>query len=329
MRSDYRELARHREDSIPDTQILLGDIGATNARFALLANDTVGSVETFDVAKFAQFADAVTAFLGNRPPGEIERAMIAVAGPVERNRCVLTNCSWVVDAAEIDQTFGFAARIVNDFEAVAYSLPSLASADLVQVGGAEAGLAAPMAVLGPGTGLGVACLIPELGKGFVIPSEGGHATLAGANDREDEIIKRLRNRFGHVSAERLVSGNGLENIYQAIIEIEELFLEPKSAAEITKRALNGDCRLAFEALGTFCAFLGSFAGNVALTFGARGGVYIAGGISPRIVAFLSQSEFRNRFEGKGRLQTYLETVPAYVIIHPAATFLGLRALLGH
>lgn len=317
------------EDSIRGARILLGDIGATNARFAVLANCTIGSVETFDVARFAQFADAVTAFLGDRRRGEIERAMIAVAGPVQADRCVLTNCSWVVDANELNETFGFAARIVNDFEAVAYSLPSLASADLVQVGSGTAEPAAPMAVLGPGSGLGVACLVPELGKCFVIPSEGGHATLAGATDREDEIIKRLRKRFGHVSAERLVSGNGLENIYQSIIEIDRLSLEPKSAADITQRALNGDCRQACEALETFCAFLGSFAGNVALTFGARGGIYIAGGISPRIVGFLSQSQFRNRFEGKGRLQPYLETVPVYVIMHPAAAFLGLKALLGH
>jgi glucokinase len=282
------------EDSTP---VLLGDIGATNARFALLANEKLGSVERCDVAKFAQFSDAVAAFLGDHcPQAEIEKAMFAVAGPVQGGRCRLTNCSWLVDAGQFKEAFNFRARIVNDFEAVAYSLPSLTSTDLVQLGGERAEPAAPMAVVGPGSGLGVACLAPALGKCFVIPSEGGHATLAGANDREDEIIKRLRKRFGHVSAERLVSGNGLENIHQAIIEIDGVSVEPKNAADVTNCALSGDCRIAAEALGTFCAFLGSFAGNVALTFGARGGVYIAGGISPRIVGFLSQSEFRNRFE---------------------------------
>jgi glucokinase len=184
-----------------------------------------------------------------------------------------------------------------------------------------------MAVLGPGTGLGVACLVPSTGKNFVLSSEGGHSTLAAANDREDEIIKRMRNRFEHVSAERLVSGAGLENIYQAIVEIDRSDLRPRSAADITKRALDGNCRIAGEALRTFCAFLGSFAGNVALTFGARGGVYIAGGISTRIVGFLNRSEFRNRFEAKGRLQPYLKAVPSFVIVHPAAAFLGLKSLL--
>jgi glucokinase len=317
-------------DPIPDRQVLLGDIGATNARFAILADGVLGTVKSFDVAKLTQFTDAVAAFWKDHcPHHEIDKAVFAVAGPIQKDRCVLTNCSWVVDAKELHNTFGLSARIVNDFEAVAYSLPSLGSADLVQVGGGSVELAAPMLVLGPGTGLGVACLVPGKAKCFVISSEAGHATLAGATDREDEIIKRLRNRFGHVSAERLVSGNGLENIYRAILELDRLDLGPRSAVEITKCALDGDCRVAYEALTTFCAFLGSFAGNVALTFGARGGVYIAGGISPRIIDFLVQSEFRKRFEAKGRLQSYLEAVPSYVIVHPAATFLGLKALLSH
>jgi glucokinase len=307
---------------------LLGDIGATNARFALLASGTVGAVKSFDVAKFTRFDGAVAAFLQDHgQQSQLDRALFAVAGPVEGNRCVLTNRSWVVDAREFHETFGLEARIINDFEAVAYSLPSLAAADVARIGGGSAEVAAPMAVLGPGTGLGVACLVPGTGNRLVIPSEGGHATLAGANDREDDIIKHLRNRFGHVSAERLVSGDGLENIHRAIVELDGIALEPRSAADITKCALDDDCPVARHALATFCAFLGSFAGNVALTFGARGGVYIAGGISPRIVGFLNQSEFRDRFEAKGRLRPYLEAVPTYVIVHPAAAFLGLRSLL--
>jgi glucokinase len=307
---------------------LLGDIGATNARFALLASGAVGPVTSFDVTRFARFADAVATLLKNNCQQiEISKAVLAVAGPVEDDRCVLTNRSWVVDARELYETFRLEARIINDFEAVAYSLPSLAPPDLVGIGGGKAEPGAPMAVLGPGSGLGTACLVPGAGKQIVISSEGGHATLAGANDREDEIIKHLRSRFGHVSAERVVSGDGLENIYQAIVVLDGLALAPRSAADVTKSALAGDCPVAHEALATFCAFLGSFAGNVALTFGARGGVYIAGGISPRIVDFLIRSEFRSRFEAKGRLRSYLEAVPSSVIVHPAAAFLGLKSLL--
>ena len=316
------------EESISAEQVLLGDIGATNARFALLANGVVGPVRSFDVTRFARFADAVATFLKDHYQQiEISKAVLAVAGPVEDDRCVLTNRSWVVDARELYETFRLEARIINDFEAVAYSLPSLAPPDLVGIGGGKAEPGAPMAVLGPGSGLGAACLVPEAEKHIVISSEGGHTTLAGANDREDEIIKQLRSRFGHVSAERVVSGDGLENIYQAIVALDGLALAPRSAADITKSALGGDCPVAHEALATFCAFLGSFAGNIALTFGARGGVYIAGGVSPRIVDFLGRSEFRNRFEAKGRLRPYLEAIPSYVIVHPAAAFLGLKSLL--
>ena len=307
--------------------VLLADIGATNARFALLANGALGPVKSFDVASFARFADAAAIFLKDHCRQiEITNAVLAVAGSVEGERCVLTNCSWVIDAQELYETFRLEARIINDFEAVAFSLPSLMSGDLAGMGGGKAERGAPMAVLGPGSGLGVACLVPGLGKPVVIPSEGGHATLAGTCDREDEIIKQLRMRFGHVSAERMISGDGLENIYQAICALDGLTLAPRSAADITKCAVSGDCQVAHEALAKFCAFLGSFAGNVALTFGARGGVYVAGGISPRIVDFMARSEFRNRFEAKGRLRPHLETIPTYAIVHPAAAFLGLKSL---
>ena len=139
-------------------------------------------------------------------------------------------------------------------------------------------------------------------------------------------MHHLRKRFGHVSAERVISGSGLENIYQAIVALEGLEIPPRNAAEITKNALSGECQLARRSLHAFCAFLGSFAGNVALTFGARGGVYIAGGISPRILDFLLQSEFRKRFEAKGRFQSYLQAIPSYVITHPGAAFVGLKSL---
>jgi len=174
--------------------------------------------------------------------------------------------------------------------------------------------------------LGVACLIPRSEKPVVISSEGGHATLAATCEREDRIIGQLRQRFGHVSAERAVSGMGLENIYQAIAALDGVDIPSRSAAEITKSALRSESQVAREALHVFCAFLGSFAGNVALTFGARGGVYVAGGISPRILDFLVRSQFRNRFEAKGRFQSYLETLPSYVITHPAAAFVGLKSL---
>ena len=241
----------------------------------------------------------------------------------------MTNCGWQIDVHTLRKTFGLEAHIVNDFEAVALSLPSLTSADVVKVGDGDAARTCPLAVLGPGSGLGVACLIADRMTPIAVTSEGGHATLAGTSDREDAIIRRLREQFGHVSAERAISGPGLECIYQAVADLEGMATEPQSAAAITRKALSGECRNAVEALDTFCAFLGIFAGNVALTFAARGGVYIAGGIAPRIVDFLKESSFRNRFESKGRFRNYLKAVPTHVIVHPAATFIGLASLLEH
>jgi glucokinase len=183
-----------------------------------------------------------------------------------------------------------------------------------------------MAVLGPGTGLGVTCLIRRTDKPVVIASEGGHATLAATCDREDQIIQYLRQRFGHASAERAVSGPGLENICLAIGALDHVETTLQNATQITQSALRGECRIAVEALNVFCAFLGSFAGNVALTFDARGGVYIAGGISPRIVNFTRRSQFRARFEAKGRFREYLKAIPVNVITHPAAAFVGLTSI---
>jgi glucokinase len=312
-------------------QTLLGDIGATNARFSLLANGALGPVTELEVARFARFPDAVADFLNNHGDrAQVSRALLAVAGPVEGDRAKLTNCPWIIDGDELRTTFGLAkVRVVNDFAATAYSLPSLTATDLRAIGGGQAVSGAPMAVLGPGTGLGVACLVPAANAPAVIAGEGGHATLSAASEREAAVIDHLRRQFGHVSAERVISGSGLENLYRAIAALDHSEATARDAAEITQSALAGRCRTAVAALDMFCAFLGAFAGNVALTFGARGGVFIAGGISPRIVAFMERSQFRRRFEDKGRLRGYLEAIPSHVIVHPAAAFMGLKALDGH
>jgi glucokinase len=309
-----------------EKRVLLGDIGATNARFALASKDVLGQVRSFEVAHYPQFKDAVAVFL-EEVSSPVTCAMIAIAGPVVEQRAKLTNQAWTIDADELKRSFGIQARVINDFRAVALSLPLLESKDLVSIGAGKIEEGAPKAVLGPGTGLGVACLAKNSTDPVVISSEGGHATLAGTCDREDKIIHYLRSKFGHASAERAISGSGLENLYQAIAAVDGLTVTNQGAAEITKHALAGTCEVAHEALHTFCAFLGSFAGSLALTFGAKGGVYIAGGISPRILNFLAGSEFRSRFESKGRFRSYLQTIPSYVIVHPAAAFLGLQSLL--
>jgi glucokinase len=308
--------------------VLLGDIGATNARFALLSNDVLGPVRNFTVADFPEFGDVIRAFLdgaGGSTPAQA--AVLAVAGPVNDGRCVLTNCAWTIDRHELGRTFGFVqTHLCNDFEAVALSLPHLTASDVLRVREGEAVRGAPMAVLGPGTGLGVAGLIPSQLAPVVVTSEGGHTTMAGCSPREDAIIDYLRRQFGHVSAERVVSGFGLENLYRAIVAVDGAEAPKRNAPEIIMAGLDGSCRVSRMALELFCAMLGTIAGNVALTFAARGGVYIAGGIAPRIKDFLARSEFRARFESKGRFRTYLQSIPTSVIMHPAASFIGLRSV---
>ena len=311
-----------------DEHVLLGDIGATNARLALFSDGVLGAIKYFSVAEFPRFSNVVGAFFdGDGQALAVQRAAIAVAGPVKEGRCVFTNCQWTIDAREVCSEFGLSeVRLCNDFEAVALSLPHLTAADLCRIGGGEAVGGAPMAVLGPGTGLGVACLVPGPHGSIAIATEGGHATMAATSRREDAVIDYLRQQFGHVSAERVVSGTGLENLYRAVLALDGGDAPERTAAEITAAALSGECRMAQEALELFCAMLGTVAGNVALTFGARGGVFIAGGIAPRITEFLAHSEFRERFESKGRFRPYLEAIPSGVITHPAATFIGLSKM---
>jgi glucokinase len=312
----------------PDEQILLADIGATNARFALLRKGQgIGPVRTLAVSDHPQFTDAVAAFLdGHRPP--IGGAMLAVAGPVEGERCALTNCAWTVDAAELRRVLGVSAvRVVNDFEATALSLPALQASHLAVLGGGRPVAGAPMVVLGPGTGLGLACHVPRDRSPLVIATEGGHATLPASSAREDAVIEWLRRRFGHVSAERALSGPGLENLYRALAALDGAGVPERNAVAITRAGLAGTCPVSRAALDMFCAMLGTFAGNAALSFGARGGVFIAGGIAPRIVAHLARSEFRARFEAKGRFRAYMETIPSRVIVHPDYAFIGLTSLV--
>jgi glucokinase len=309
-------------------RVLLGDIGATNARLALLGNGVLGPVSNFTVADFPHIADVIRTFFVERCQSvSAHEALLAVAGPVNAGRCILTNSSWAIDPHELRREFGFAQiALCNDFEAAALSLPHLTATDLFRVGDGEALYGAPMAVLGPGTGLGVACLVLGPDAPVVLASEGGHITMSGTSPREDAIIDFLRGQFGHVSAERMVSGFGLENLYRAVVALDGLQAPERSAPEITEAGLRGGCPISAMVLELFCGMLGTIAGNVALMFGARGGVFIAGGIAPRMTDFIARSEFRSRFENKGRLRGYLQSIPTSIIVHPAATFVGLRAV---
>ena len=308
--------------------LLLADIGGTNARFAMAEQGRPGPVVHLSIADFATPHDAIGAALEQlapvRPP---RRAALAVAGPVAEGQADLTNGAWHFDGALLGQEFDLeSVRLINDFSAVAHALPHLTPEDLVSLGGGLGDPTAAWAVIGAGTGLGVSGLLIVEGRQVALAGEGGHASLAAADSEEAALFEHLRQRFEHISAERLRSGGGLVLLYEAIAERESQRPEGLTPAEVTARALAGSDPHCRAALSRFCALLGGVAGNLALTLGARGGVYLAGGIAPRIVDFLQRSDFRRRFEAKGRCRSYLEPIPSLVIIHPNPALVGLIAL---
>jgi len=307
--------------------LLIADIGGTNGRFALLDEEGgIGPMHRVRLDDFAGVSEATAAFLDAQPPGRRtpRGAVLAAAGPVSNNRVRLTNRGWVVDGAEIARALGIGAvRVVNDFAAVSWSLPCLTRADLHPLGGGAAEPGEPMAVLGPGTGLGVGAFLPP---DRALVTEGGHASLAAGCPREAAVIGWLRARYGHVSAERVLSGMGLPNLHAALAAIDGVPSPKRDAASITAAGLSGGCALCREALCMFCALLGAVAGDLALLYGARGGVFVAGGIAPRFPQFIAESEFRARFEAKGRFGEWLRPVPAFVVMRPDAALLGLAAM---
>jgi glucokinase len=309
-------------------KILLGDIGGTTARFAVLTGCVLGPVDHLAVSEHRSLVEAIRSYLashGERDP--MDAALLAVAGPVEEGRSTLVNSPWVIDAAELRAGCGIrSVHLINDFEAVAYALPHLRPSDIRPIAGGKPLVAESMAALGPGTGLGMAGVVRRGDRVIVIPTEGGHTSLPGETPREDAVIAHLRDRFGHASAERALSGPGLENLHAAIAAIDGVIVPDRTAAEITQQALDRSCPVCVAAVDMFCAMLGTVAGNLALMFRARGGVYIAGGIAPRIVDALAASEFPARFMAKGRFRSYLEQIPVAVIVNPDPAFLGLKAL---
>ena len=263
--------------------VLLGDIGGTNARFAILNRGTIGPIEYISVAGCSGVIEAIRKYLGGRADNiSVKQAVLGLAGAVENNRCEMTNSGWIVDVPMLQDAFDFqAVRLFNDFEALAWSLPHLHASDLFPLGGGPPLSRAPALLIGPGTGFGTACLLTRNSLPVVVASEAGHSTLPGTSRREDDVIELLRTRFGHVSIERAVSGPGLVNLYEALAAIDGSPVPKRDGTSITQAALNDSCSFSRSAFDMFCAMLGTVAGNLALTFCARGGVYIAGGIVPR------------------------------------------------
>jgi glucokinase len=322
-------LARHASPR------LLADIGGTNARFALeLGPGRVNHIEVLACAAYPTLGDAMRAYLALpdvSAAGTVSHAAIAIANPVMGDLVRMTNHHWEFSIEALRRECGFDTFVVvNDFEALAMALPWLADGDKVQVGGGNAVAGAPIGLLGAGTGLGVSGLIPSAdGKSWTaLRSEGGHVTFAPANETEVAILQYAWREFEHVSAERFLSGAGVELIYRALAQLRGAAEPTLGAPEISRRALAGECALCEEVVEAFCGMLGTVAGNLAVTLGAQGGVYIGGGIVPRLGERFERSCFRRRFEQKGRFAAYLGAVPTYVITAEYPAFLGVSAILG-
>lgn len=313
-----------------DRTVLIADIGGTNARFALLGEEArPRGLATLATRDYGSATEAVRAYLRVHAGGlNPQEAAIAAAGPVIDGRVHMTNAPWSIDAEDLRSGLGIErVALLNDFEALAWSLPALSEEQLVPVGGGAGLSSAPSAVIGPGTGFGVAALVTAGTVETVLVTEGGHATMPCATKREEAIVDMVRADHGHVSIERLLSGDGLVSLYNAIVRLDLLKAPPRSSAEIVSHALAGDCAPSLHTLEAFCALLGGVAGNIALTLGARGGLYIGGGIVPRFCPFLAMSAFRDRFEAKGRMRPYLAAIPTAVIVEKQPTFLGLARWL--
>jgi glucokinase len=307
--------------------MLVGDVGGTHARFATVdvSRAAPWRLENREdsAIHFPTFEQALRQYLDRSGLGQVPAAAtIAVAGPISAGKVRFTNRDWVVSEEALRGAGCRAALLINDFVALAFAVDSLQSSELRTIGPELTGMAEqPITILGAGTGFGVSCLARYRNRIVPVATEGGHIGFAPTDEQECAVLQNLLRRFGRVSVERVLSGPGLENLYQALEQIAGRTPAPLSARDITERALKGDAPC-HSALTVFCGIYGAVAGDFALAQGARGGVYIAGGIAQKIEDFLQRSPFRKRFESKGRLSGYVESIPTRLIVSDDAALIG-------
>ncbi len=310
---------------------LLGDIGGTNARWAWQASAGAElediSVQACDAS--ASLQESASNYLRAHGHHNPQWAGIGIATAITGDEVRMTNNDWAFSIAEFQRAMGLQrCLVINDFTSLALSLPALKPADLRSIGAGTAVAGQAIGLLGPGTGLGVSGLIPDAeGRYSALSGEGGHVTLAASNDREAALISILRKTFDHVSAERVLSGPGLVNLYNAVCVLEGKTPLPLDPAGVTNAAIgktNAQCVAAIE---YFTRFLGGVAGNLALTLGSLGGLYIGGGIVPRLGAAFDDALFRQQFEAKGRYQGLLQTLPVWLITASTPALVGASRAL--
>ncbi len=309
---------------------LIADIGGTNIRIGLSdENNKISQLELYKSVDYSGLEEIIQYFLQARElTAHKLNVCIAVAGPVESDLISLTNLPWIFSKKHLKKYFNFNRLIfINDYSAIAFAVPFLCENQKIQIGGGQAVPDGTISVCGPGTGLGVSSLLLHKEELICINSEGGHTDFAPLTDIEQEIRFFLLKKHSRISYEKLLSGKGLEQIYQALLLQDNKNNIPLCAEEITHHALNSDSVICQQALTIFCNILGSFAGNLALTMMSTGGVYIAGGIVPRFIDFLKNTKFRERFEAKGRLENFNKNIPVFIIQEKQPGLLGASVCL--
>jgi len=313
---------------------LVADIGGTNIRLALTENNNVTQISTYQCAKFPTLIEVIRQYLTEQDLTNARiNACLAIACPVDTDLISMTNLPWKFSQSQLKTELDLnSLTLINDYTAIAMAIPLLTDDQKVKIGPGEVVDKQPIAVCGPGTGLGVANLVNIDDHWHCVGGEGGHTDFAPVDDIDIKILMHLKTMKKRVSYEQLISGYGLEQIYQALVVINADKTKISGANELTAKdistqALNGSCTICQQALSQFCKVLGSFAGNLALTTGSLGGVYVAGGIVPRFVDYVKNSDFRARFEAKGRMSHLNKQTPTYIITEEQPGLLGAAAYL--
>ena len=306
----------------------VADVGGTNIRLAQLDNGALSHVEKFLCKDFDNIDGAIQAYFALFPEVQFDAGCIAIACPVPGDWVKMTNHTWAFSIKELTNQLGLKwLGVINDFTSVAHSLPVLGEDQKVQIGAGTAKANANIAVFGPGTGLGVDHLTMTAQGWKALDGEGGHVDFAPQDENDFAIWHYLKKKLGHVSAEEVMSGRGIVNIYEGLAEHSQQAALYNDPAIITTKAVNQECELCELTLKQFCRIMGSFAGNLALNLGTAGGVYIGGGIAPRFIEFIRRSDFRARFEDKGRFSHYVANIPTFIITEPDHGLLGAAAYL--
>jgi len=316
---------------------LVADIGGTNARFAMVTavdhsthTYTIEQQRTYPSADFTGLEHAVAHYIEDIGGQKLRNGCLAIAGPVTGNQFRVTNLKWDVNIEKARETLGFdSLHLKNDFSAYAYAMPYIDKSNFITIHEGISAPRSPIAVLGPGTGFGVAMLIPERNRKRAISTEAGHMSLPANTALQAAIKEQMSHKFELVSVERIFSGPGLRYLYEALAAVEGAKVQPISAAEISQHALQQTDEMCHRTLLLFCSWLGAVTGDLCLAIGARGGVYLGGGILPRISNFLIESDFLTSFKAKDQMSHYMENIPVQLVTESNSALLGVAAWLEH